>query len=191
MKCFQVIRDDIIVGLPIVWGQERPYVAIGSERAVLSNELLETQPGNRLLRCQFEVAASGLVVLNPECEGGNDHHRILLGLTFERDDADLKIFVFGPEPGKLLKQNDYRFENAGRCRSKSTSALLLVNQFGRVEIARRYSDPIRSHSPWLRGGYGPTHRLIYEARPFLELTRQGRLEFSGKPGSGCQALPPA
>lgn len=191
MKCFQVVGDDIILGLPIVWGPERPYVAIGSERAVLSNELLETQPGMRLLRCRVEVADSGLVVLNRESERPEDYCSVILGLTLERAGADVKIYSFGPVPGKLFKQSSFHPKSDWRGQLQSTGALLIVNRFGRVEVARRYTDPIRSHSPWLRGGCGPTERKTYESRPFLELTPQGRLEFSGKPGSGCQALAPA
>lgn len=191
MKCFQVFGDDIIVGLPIVWGQERPYVAIGSERAVLSNELLEAQPGNRLLCCQVEVTNSGAVVLLPESERESNRGSVLLGLTLEHAGADVKIYSFGAVPGKLFKQSSFNPKSDWRDLPQSTGALLTVNQFGRVEVARHYSDPIRSHSPWLRGGRGPTERKIYESRPFLELTAKGRLEFSGKPGSGCQVLPPA
>ncbi|MBP9809780.1 hypothetical protein KBF38_15880 [bacterium] len=191
MKCFQVVRDDIIVGLPIVRGTERPYVAIGSERAVLSNELLETQLGDRLMRCRVEVAESGLIVLSRERWREEDYCSVILGLTFERAGADVKIYNFGPAPGKVLLQSSFQLESDWRGQPRSTGALLIANQLGRVEVARRYTEPIAQRAPWYVLGRGPAVTKTYESRPFLELTAKGRLEFSGKPGSGCQVLPPA
>jgi hypothetical protein len=57
MKCMFVVKFDVVSGFPIVWDYRRPYVPFGDGKIYLSNDLLETNPGQRLLRC--DVFAEG------------------------------------------------------------------------------------------------------------------------------------
>ncbi len=65
MKCYQVIGSDIVSGLPVVYNEARPFVRIGNKKAFLSNALLETNPGARVLDCDVEMADGGEAVLIP------------------------------------------------------------------------------------------------------------------------------
>ncbi|MBU6453989.1 MAG: hypothetical protein KGS72_19575 [Cyanobacteria bacterium REEB67] len=67
MKCIQIVGCDTIPGLPVVYpDQERPYVNLAGTMVRLSDELIETNPGLRLLRCDVKTLEDGVALLVPE-----------------------------------------------------------------------------------------------------------------------------
>jgi hypothetical protein len=64
MKCFQIVGCDTIPGLPVVYpDQGRPYVNLAGTAVFLSDDLIETNPGLRVLRCDVKTTEEGVTTL--------------------------------------------------------------------------------------------------------------------------------
>ncbi len=100
MKCFQVVQNDVVVGLPVRYlATRRPHVCIGRVEVGLSNELLVSNPGQRLFDCDLERREDGTIVFVPSRgESGN----VLVGYSLTWRCQDRQLSMTGPETGTLI-----------------------------------------------------------------------------------------
>lgn len=190
MKCFQVLGDDIISGLPIVWNHGRPHVLIGHYRAYISNELLESNLGMRLLRCEA-VLEGGQVVFKPEGDEAIHGQAVLVCFVAKGQGSGNYADVTGPTGGAVIRQNSLREHTITGSYPLGVAGLVRLVR-GNAVIIRSISEvPIGPALGW-RSMFQRQHtRPVYSESPLVVLEQSGRLEFCQILGNGCQALPPA
>ena len=189
MKCFQIKGDDIISGLPIVWNQGRPHVLIGQYRARISNELLETNLGMRLLRCEA-VQEGGHVVFKPEGEAVSNAEAVLVSFV-SSGKAGTFAEVSGPTAGAVIRQNSLHEHSIEGSFFLGIAGLVRLVRGNELIIHNTSEVPIGPTPGWRGLFQRQRMRQVQSERPLVVLKPSGRLEFCETLGNGCQALPPA
>lgn len=188
MKCFQILGDDIVSGLPIVWNQGRPHVLIGQYRARISNELLETNLGMRLMRCEA-VVEGGHVVFKPEGESASNAEAVLVSFVCAGSNSQTHADVSGPSNGAVIRQNTLHEHSIVGSFFSGIAGLVRLVRGNELVIHNTSEVPIGPVLGWRGMFQRQPMRLVHSESPLVALNQSGRLEFCQIRGSGCQALP--
>ncbi len=182
MQCFEIVGNDIISGLPVVYPSGRPYVLIGRKRLPLSNSLLESLIGSRVLNCSLEYAPGGHFKADavPTLIPAKPSKFSMILLACHRFGIDVHSHVNGPLGSVVMVRDAIpHFSDHG---ISSTSESVLARLLPGSEIEAYYSrvQKIAQPAGWkglfCRQRYAP----VRECEPYLRVTYDGALQFCEK-----------
>ena len=175
MKCYQVIADDVIPGLPIVYGQERPHVKIGHLRAYLSDELLESNPGPRLLDAEA-TAVRGDCGVSRYCLSSATHKSQSVLVLYQHRSGLIEALskVVGPtwttsDSAVVLQTRNTIYDLPFGSRTVSECTLAILAQDSRIDLQQSWTT-LLPRAPGFFGFFAP-RRTQPQTRdvPFLKM----------------------
>ncbi|MBS2010234.1 MAG: hypothetical protein JST01_24505 [Cyanobacteria bacterium SZAS TMP-1] len=184
MKCFQLHKGDIITGLPIVSGSGRPFLQLGRNRAYLSNELLETNPGQRLLHADVEACEkiddkdAGIRLIpekNARCSSVLISYYNYGGLIHLASEA---VGHTGPDCTIVLAECDSSRYTGYGTRLHSSTTLARLAPGGRIDLRRTWTARAPAAPGWRRFITKRPWVQKTEVVEFLEMAADGTLSVS-------------
>lgn len=178
MKCFEIAGNDIISGLPVVSDRGRPYVLIGRKRLPLSNSLLESMSGPRIMNCSLEYAPGSYYKADavPTLIPVKPSRFNMVLVAYHRQGADLRSYVNGPLGAVVMVRDTISHSSASKF-SHSEAALARLLPGSEVEAFRTHWEKIHQPAGWRSFFTGQQNRAVRDCEPYLRMSNAGKLEF--------------
>ncbi len=178
MKCFQIAGNDIISGLPVVSDSGRPYVLIGRKQLPLSNSLLESMIGSRIMNCSLEYAPGAYYKADvvPTLVPARPSRFNMVLVAYHRQVADLHSYVNGPL-GAVVMVRDTISHASGSKFSHGEAVLARLLPGSEVEAFCTHWEKADRPAGWRGFFTGQQYKAVRDCESYLRMTSAGGLEF--------------